>query len=49
MFDWLPQYHWEDVDHVQHFATDWMWTDNPPLCRMALGDFMPKQQLAMVT
>ncbi|WP_442859293.1 IS3 family transposase [Burkholderia sp. LA-2-3-30-S1-D2] len=25
-YEWLSQYHWEDLDHVQRFATDWMWT-----------------------
>lgn len=23
-YEWLSQYHWEDFDHMQRFATDWM-------------------------
>ncbi|WP_244110086.1 integrase core domain-containing protein, partial [Burkholderia arboris] len=43
----LSLYHWEDLDHVQRFATDWMWTYNHDRPHMALGGFTPKQRLAM--
>ncbi|WP_123863484.1 IS3 family transposase [Burkholderia plantarii] len=46
-YEWLSQYHWEDLDHVQRFATDWMWTYNHDRPHMALGGFTPKQRLAM--
>ncbi|WP_244137468.1 IS3 family transposase, partial [Burkholderia pyrrocinia] len=46
-YEWLSQYHWEDLDHVQRFATDWMWTYNHDRPNMALGGFTPKQRLAM--
>ncbi|WP_258011631.1 integrase core domain-containing protein, partial [Burkholderia thailandensis] len=45
--EWLPPYHWDDLDHVQRFATDWMWTYNHDRPNMALGGFTPKQRLAM--
>ncbi len=40
-YEWLSQYHWKDLDHVQRFATDRMWTYNHDL-----GGFTPKQRLA---
>lgn len=46
--EWLSQYHWEDLDHVQCMATDWMWFYNHERPNMALGGFTPKQRLAMV-
>jgi putative transposase len=46
-YEWLSQYHSEDLDHVQRFATDWMWTYNHDRPNMALGGFTPKQRLAM--
>ncbi|KVA53009.1 hypothetical protein WI61_24880 [Burkholderia cepacia] len=46
-YEWLSQYHWEDLDHVQRFATDWMWNYNHDRPHMALGGFTPKQRLAM--
>ncbi|WP_370642951.1 integrase core domain-containing protein [Mycetohabitans sp. B4] len=27
-YEWLSLYHWKDLDHVQRFATDWMWADH---------------------
>ena len=24
-YEWLSQYHWDDLDHVQRVATQWMW------------------------
>ncbi|MFP3747580.1 integrase core domain-containing protein, partial [Achromobacter sp. SIMBA_011] len=41
-YEWLSQYHWEDLDHVQRFATDWTWTYNHDRQNMALGGFTPK-------
>ncbi|MCF2133409.1 MULTISPECIES: IS3 family transposase [Mycetohabitans] len=46
-YEWLSQYHWKDLEHVQRFATDWMWTDNHDRPNMALGGLTPKQRLAM--
>jgi putative transposase len=46
-YEWLPQYHWEDLDHVQRFATDWMWICNHDRPNLAQGRFTPKQRLAM--
>ncbi|MCG1046299.1 MULTISPECIES: IS3 family transposase [Mycetohabitans] len=46
-YEWLSQYHWEDLEHVQRFATDWMWTYNHDRPNMALGGLTPKQRLAM--
>jgi putative transposase len=46
-YEWLSQYHWEDLEHVQRFATDWMWTYNHNRPNMALGGLTPKQRLAM--
>ncbi|WP_255779039.1 integrase core domain-containing protein [Mycetohabitans sp. B8] len=34
-------------DHVQQFATDWMWTYNHDRPNMALGGLTPKQRPAM--
>ncbi|MBR8279058.1 transposase family protein [Burkholderia vietnamiensis] len=47
-YEWLSLYHWDDLDHVQRFATDWMWTYDYDRPNMALGAFAPKQRLAMV-
>jgi len=46
-YEWLSQYHWEDLDQVQHAATQWMWTYNHERPNMALGGITPKQRLAM--
>ncbi|WP_152603409.1 MULTISPECIES: IS3 family transposase [Burkholderia] len=46
-YEWLSLYHWENLDQVQQFATDWMWTYNHDRPNMALGGFTPKQRLAM--
>ncbi|WP_425494805.1 integrase core domain-containing protein [Pandoraea morbifera] len=46
-YEWPSQYHREDMDHVQRFATDWMWTYNHDRPNMALDGFTPKQPLAM--
>ncbi len=46
-YEWLSQYHWDDLDHVQRFATAWMWTYNHERPNMALGGITPKQRLAM--
>ncbi len=24
-YEWLSQYYWDDLAHVQHFATEWIW------------------------
>ncbi len=46
-YEWLSLYHWENIEHVQQFATDWMCTYNHDRPNMALGGFTPKQRLAM--
>jgi putative transposase len=46
-YEWLSMYHWENLEHVQQYATDWMWTYNHDRPNMALGGFTPKQRLAM--
>ncbi|QCS63658.1 IS3 family transposase [Achromobacter denitrificans] len=46
-YEWLSQYHWDDLDHVQRVATQWMWSYNYERPNMALGGFTPKQRLAM--
>ncbi len=35
-YEWLSQYHWDDLDHVQRAATQWMWAYNHERPNMAL-------------
>jgi putative transposase len=46
-YEWLSQYEWESLEHVQDHATSWMWSYNHERPNMALGGFTPKQRLAM--
>lgn len=46
-YEWLSQYHWDDLDHVQRVATQWMWFYNHERPHMVLGGCTPKQRLAM--
>jgi putative transposase len=46
-YEWLSQYHWENLEHVQSFATEWMWTYNHGRPNMALGGITPRQRLAI--
>ena len=46
-YEWLSQYEWKDLEHVQDHATRWMWSYNHERPNMALGGFTPKQRLAM--
>lgn len=46
-YEWLSQYHWEDLDEVRLFATQWMYNYNHHRPNMALGGITPKQRLAM--
>ena len=46
-YEWLSQYHWETLDEVQLYATQWMWKYNHDRPNMALGGLTPKQRLAM--
>jgi putative transposase len=46
-YEWLAQYHFEDLAEVQDFATRWMWSYNHEQPNMALGGITPKQRLAM--
>jgi putative transposase len=44
-YEWLSQYYWDDLAHVQHFATEWMWQYNYERPNMGLGGITPKQRL----
>lgn len=44
-YEWLSQYYWDDLAHVQHFATEWMWQYNHGRPNMGLGGVTPKQRL----
>ncbi len=46
-YEWFSQYHWENLDEVRDFATQWMWHHNHDRPSMALGGCTPKQRLAM--
>jgi len=46
-YEWLSQFAWDDLNQVQHAATQWMWFYNHQRPHMALGGFTPKQRLAM--
>jgi len=46
-YEWLSQFEWDDLDHVQSAATQWMWFYNHERPHMALGGFTPNQRLAM--
>ncbi|ALU88316.1 Transposase [Herbaspirillum rubrisubalbicans M1] len=46
-YEWLSRYQWDDLEHVQQFATNWMWTYDHERPNMALGRVTPKQRLAM--
>ncbi|VXC03195.1 hypothetical protein BURKHO8Y_180075 [Burkholderia sp. 8Y] len=43
--EWLSQYYWDDLAHVQHFATEWMWQYNHERPNMGLCGVTPKQRL----
>jgi putative transposase len=44
-YEWLSQYYWDDLAHVQQFATQWMWQYNHERPNMGLGGVTPKQRL----
>ncbi len=46
-YEWLSQYYWEDLEKVQDFTTNWMWSYNHERPNMALGGITPKQRLAI--
>ena len=46
-YEWLAQYLFEDLNEVQMFATQWLWTYNHERPNMGLGGITPKQRLAM--
>ena len=46
-YDWLAQYLFDSIEHVQEYATRWLWTYNNERPNMALGGITPKQKLAM--
>lgn len=45
--EWLSQHYWSSIKEFQDFATQWMWSYIHDRPNMALGDFTPKQHLAM--
>ncbi len=36
-YEWLSQYYWDDLAHVQQFATEWMWQYNHERPNMVLA------------
>ena len=46
-YEWLSRYEWENLEHVQEYATRWMWSYNHERPNMALGGITPKQRMAM--
>jgi putative transposase len=44
-YEWLSQYYWDDLAHIQQFATEWMWQYNHERPNMGLGGITPKQRL----
>ena len=46
-YEWLAQYLFEDLNEVQMFATQWLWTYNHERPNTGLGGITPKQRLAM--
>jgi putative transposase len=46
-YEWLAQYHFDDLVEVPGFATRWMWSYKHERPNMALGGITPKQRLAM--
>ena len=46
-YEWLSQYHWDNLDEVREHATRWMYNYNHNRPNMALGGITPKQRLAM--
>lgn len=46
-YEWLSQYYWANIEEVQDFATQWMYSYNHDRPNMALGGFTPMQHLAM--
>jgi putative transposase len=46
-YEWLSQYCWSNIEEVQDFATQWMWSYNHDRLNMILGGFTPKLRLAM--
>jgi putative transposase len=45
-YEWLSQYYWSNIQEVQDYATQWMWSYNHDRPSMALGGFTPTQHLA---
>jgi putative transposase len=45
-YEWLSQYHRDDLDHVQRAATEWMWSSNDERPH-DVGWHYPKQRVAM--
>ncbi len=46
-YEWLSHYYWSNLEEVQAFATQWMWSYNNDRPNMALGGFTPRQKLPM--
>ncbi|RBL79175.1 hypothetical protein DDE05_59760 [Streptomyces cavourensis] len=41
-YEWLSQYHWDDLDHVQRVATQWMWSLQSRARKYGSGRIYPK-------
>ena len=41
-YEWLSQYHWNDLVHVQHVATQWMWPLQSRASKYDLGRIHPQ-------
>jgi len=48
-YEWLSQYLWKNLEKVELFSTNWMWSYNYDRPNIALRGFTPKQHLAMAT
>lgn len=40
-YEWLSQYYWDDFDHVQQFATQWVWKCNHERPNLGPGGITP--------
>ena len=48
-YSWISRYYLKDLEEIQDFANDWMWSYINKRPNMALGGFTLKQRLAMTT
>jgi putative transposase len=45
--EWLDQYIINSIEEAQHFATQWLWTDNNDRANMGIGGITPAMKLKM--